>query len=155
MKITRLMIALFIVVLVVSGLTAFPLQIELNFLLRNFSFMEPLQSWLYSVHSGIMYNAKEYPFIQYGSDWLAFAHIIIALPFLKLYQKPSENLWIVNWGLLACLGIFLFVPIAGFVREIPLFWQLIDVSFGFFGGLWLLIIKNRIMKHEYNSEFLS
>jgi hypothetical protein len=45
---------------------------------------------------------------------------------------------VLNVGLIACVGVFFIALICGPIREIPLFWQLIDCSFGFLAALPLL-----------------
>jgi len=129
----------------VSGITAFPLQWELS-VLQEWTFLpDGIYNWILIVNQGLQYNAELYPFMQYGTDWLAFAHIVIALPFIKLYKDPVQHAWLVDWGIIACIGILVLVPIAGAVRGIPYMWQLIDASFGLFGGLLLWIIRREIM----------
>src|SRR5690242_11148484 len=80
----RVWIVLFIIGLVLSGLTAFPLEWETGVLNRIFNVSpappaggEPaLHSWLRRVHEGIVNTNRDYPFMAYGTDWLAFAHLV-------------------------------------------------------------------------------
>src|SRR5690348_1913633 len=77
----RIWVSLFIVGLVLSGVTAFPLERETGMLNRIFHVAqiapaggEPaLHSWLRRVHEGIVNTNRNYPFMAYGTDWLAFA----------------------------------------------------------------------------------
>ena len=82
-------------------------------------------------------NAK-YPFIAYGTDWLAFAHFVIAVAFIGPWRDPVRNVWVVEFGMIACALVVPFALVMGSVREIPFGWRLIDCSFGVFGivPLW-------------------
>jgi hypothetical protein len=50
-----------------------------------------------------------------------------------------RNIWVVEFGMIACVLIVPFSLIAGGLRGIPMFWRLIDCSFGVLGivPLWL------------------
>ena len=124
----------FIVALVLSGLTAFPLETELKWLvgLTNDSNTWMTQ-WLKRVHEGIKDTNKQYPFMAYGSDWLAFAHLGIAVVFIGPLKDPVRNIWVIQFGMIACLMIFPLAFIAGEIRGIPIAWRLIDCAFGAFG----------------------
>jgi len=37
-----------------------------------------------------------YPFIAYGTDWLAFAHFVIAIAFIGPWRDPVRNVWVVE-----------------------------------------------------------
>jgi hydrogenase/urease accessory protein HupE len=75
----------------------------------------------------------------YGTDWLAFAHIVIAIAFFGAIRDPVRNIWVVEFGMIACMLVVPLALIWGGVRSIPFFWRLIDCSFGVFGilPLWL------------------
>lgn len=134
---------IFIFLLVLSGITAFPLQTEINYLASAMNASTDgnlVQGWLFDVNEAINYLNTTYPFLSYGTDWLAFAHIIIAIFFIGVYKDPVRNSWITTTGIIACLLVFPLAFIAGYVRGIPFFWQLIDCSFGAFGLIPLLLI---------------
>ena len=95
----RLIIAFVIFGLFVSGLTAFPLLMELNILANlvtgGSSDLEPdnyqgLAHWVLKVREGLDDTYKDYPFIAYGTDWLAFGHVIIALFFILPFREPAR-----------------------------------------------------------------
>ena len=142
----RALLVLFTVGLVLSGLTAFPLKIEvdiLNGLVGQRSSLGSLwpetAAWIPRVHAGISEVHRRYPFMLYGTDWLAFAHIIIAVAFLGAVRDPVRNIWVVEFGMIACVLVVPLALICGGFRGIPFFWRLIDCSFGVFGilPLWL------------------
>ena len=90
----------------------------------------------------------QFPFLFYGYDWLAFAHIVIAMAFIGPYKDPVRNKWIIEWAMLACLAVFPLALIAGPIRGIPWFHILIDCSFGIIGLIPLFITRKWIMKLE-------
>ncbi len=141
-------VLIFISLLVLSGVTAFPLQTELNFLANSVDAETPglLGNWIIEVSDAINFVSTDYPFLAYGTDWLAFAHIIISIFFIGVYIDPVKNIWVTKTGVIACLLIFPVAFIAGWVRGIPLFWQLIDCSFGALGLIPLLMIHKNTQK---------
>jgi len=58
---------------------------------------------------------------------------------------PVRNVWVVQWAMIACLSIIPLALIAGPVRHIPFWWSCIDMSFGVFGLIQLLVL-HRIIK---------
>lgn len=136
-------VVLFITLLILSGITAFPVQTELNFIIETFDVNQHnglMYHWLFEVNRAVNDINLSYPFLSYGTDWLAFAHIVISIFFVGVYQDPIKNVWITKTGIVSCLLIFPVAFIAGYVRGIPLFWQLIDCSFGALGLIPLMLI---------------
>jgi hypothetical protein len=84
--------------------------------------------------------------LAYGTDWLAFGHVAIAIAFLGVLQDPRRNIWVVHFGIIACLLIVPWTLIFGAIRKIPFFWQLIDMSFGLVGLLPLWLARQSILK---------
>ncbi|RYY33313.1 MAG: hypothetical protein EOP46_16780, partial [Sphingobacteriaceae bacterium] len=65
-------ILIIIIGLTISGITAFPLQSELKWLITHDGwFPVALQNWLTTVHDAIWYINIHYLFLSYGTDWLA------------------------------------------------------------------------------------
>jgi hypothetical protein len=139
----RLALLVFIIGLVLSGLTAFPLLRELDALvaLRGLDALPPetalagLDTWLLTVRNGLRASYAQYPWLAYGTDWLAFGHLVIALFFIGPWRDPVGNRWVLQVGMLACVLVMPLALIAGAVRQIPLGWRLIDCSFGIIGIL--------------------
>ncbi|MGC9536633.1 hypothetical protein [Streptomyces sp. UG1] len=115
----RVWLALFVVCLVLSGATAFPLVHELRWtedLSRALSVPEhlpALMDWIERVRRGLDTADADYPFLLHGTDWLAFAHLI-----------------------------------CGPIRGIPSWWSVIDMSFGVFGPIPLYVVRKRIKRLE-------
>jgi len=155
----RILLVLFIAGLVLSGLTAFPLERELVLLNHYFGVAsvapigaEPaLHTWLRRVLVGIVDTNHNYPFLAYGTDWLAFGHLAIAVAFLGPLRDPVRNKWVLVFGVIACAGVIPLALIAGQVRGIPFYWRLIDMSFGVFGALPLLLCLHYVRRLEHMS----
>ncbi len=142
----RLSLGFFIVGLVLGGLTAFPLLTELRVLAgwlgiahpANYAQLSGLQHWIARVLFALEQNQREFPFLAYGTDWLAFGHLCITVFFIRPFLKPLESDWVLKCGLACCAAVIPTAMIAGQIRGIPLFWRLIDSSFGVIGALPLL-----------------
>lgn len=144
----------FIIALAISGLTAIPLQWESSILYRMFgegtalgARVPALANWLAFIYQGLNSISREYPFMNYGTDWLAFAHIAIA--FLGPLRDPVRNIWVIEFGMIACALVIPTALVFGSLRGIPLFWQIIDCSFGIFGLVLLYIARNYTRRLDY------
>ncbi len=146
----------FMITLFLSGLTAMPVEAELSFLARCFPADTAIGQWIEKIYTGVYNTNKNYPFIAYGYDWLAFAHFVLAILFIGPLRDPVRNKWIVEFGIIACLLVIPFAMIAGQFRGIPFWWRLIDCSFGIIGLIPLSIclkqIKNLELIINKNSE---
>jgi len=154
----RIMLSVFIVLLVLSGVTAFPLETELSVFVRFKSFMPAgCQQWILNVYNALVKTNKAYPYLSYGTDWLAFAHLVIAVVFIGPLKDPVRNIWVIQFGMIACVMVFPLAFIAGPIRAIPFYWQLIDCSFGVFGLIPLFICyrKIRLLESKNNSTSFS
>ncbi len=140
----RRWLAFFMFMLVISGLTAIPLQEQLGVAKRFFDFDSSIGIWLNEVYDGIVEMKQKHPWLFYGYDWLAFAHIIIAIAFIGPYKDPVRNKWVIEFGMIACALILPFAMIVGFFRGIPFWWRLIDCSFGIIGMIPLVICYRKI-----------
>ncbi|MXG25472.1 hypothetical protein [Streptomyces sp. YIM 132580] len=146
----------FIVSLVLSGLTAFPLVTELRWaeeLLKASASPVPehlpgLMEWITLVREGVDTIDRDQPFMLYGTDWLAFAHLVIAVAFYGPYRDPVRNIWVIEFGMIACAGIIPLALVCGPIRGIPFWWSVIDMSFGVFGVVPLLIVRRMIKRLE-------
>lgn len=148
----RLWLGLFVCGLVVAGLTAFALEPETRLIVdwlrgpgAGFASRLPaLAAWLELVHAGLAASYARYPFLAYGTDWLAFAHLTIAVAFAGPLRDPVRNKWVVEFGMIACLMVIPLALICGPLRGIPGFWTLIDISFGVTGIVPLLLAYRHI-----------
>ena len=148
-----------IIGLILSGVTAFPLLHELNILcdimgvggIHQADGYSGLVWWILRVREGLEHTYSRYPFIAYGTDWLAFGHIIIALFFVGPLIDPVRNVWVLYVGMAACVAVFPLALICGPIRGIPFYWTLIDCSFGVGGFIplwWARSLVKRLAAGE-------
>ena len=157
----RLLLILFALGLLISGLTAFPLVWEVNLLKRIVdgahgltSLIPGLSDWITTVHTGITETFRLYPFMAYGTDWLGFAHIVIAIAFWGPIRDPVRNIWVIEFGMIACVLLIPLALIFGPIRGIPFGWTLVDCSFGVVGiiPLWLAHRLTRRMMEAQSAQ---
>jgi hypothetical protein len=145
----RVLIWIFVLGLILSGITAFPLESELKFITGHFPYKGTVISgWLDKVYEALKNSNENYPFLSYGTDWLAFAHLIIAVVFIGPLKDPEKNIWVIEFGMIACISVFPLALIAGEIRQIPIFWRIIDCSFGVIGIIPLYIARRLIKIRE-------
>lgn len=145
----RLLTVFYIVALLFWGITAFPLESELAIICNIMGISEDaapdtysgLKYWIATVYEGLISTNRDFPFLAYGTDWLAFSHIVIAVAFIGLYFKPIRNIWIVYFGIIACIGVIPLALICGEIRGIPFYWRMIDCSFCLFGIIPLYVLR--------------
>lgn len=144
----QVLLVLYGLALMAIGLATIPLQVEIA-VLENVagegSALEEvwpaMAHWISRVQEGVSRAYGTYPLLQYGTDWLAFAHVVIGIALLGAARAPLRNVWLVEWGMIACILVVPTALIFGAVRGIPFFWRLVDSSFGLFGliPLWLAL----------------
>ncbi len=142
----RITMGIFIVGLLASGITAFPLLAEMKLLstwLGLSAAVSPaghsgMDFWILTVRFGLEDMYGRYPWIAYGTDWLAFGHIAIAFFFVGPLLRPAEGRSAIHAGIAACILVIPVALVCGAIRGIPLYWRFIDCAFGVFGILPLL-----------------
>ncbi len=143
----RWLTVLFIVGLFLSGVTAIPIETEVRWLVEWTGARAPSTEastwaiWLRKIDDALTDTGHRYPFIAYGGDWLAFGHFMIALAFVWAWRDPVRHRWLFDYGLIACALVIPYALAMGAVRGIPLWWRLIDCSFGVFGAIPLWICR--------------
>jgi len=146
----------FVIGLAISGITAFPLPQEVALLARwmgvpdgaSADSLTGLTAWIAQVRDALLETDAKYPFLFYGTDWLAFAHLVIALLFIGPYRDPVRNIWVIEWAMIACVLVWPLALICGPIRGIPFTWQLIDCSFGVVGLIPLIVCRRLIKRLE-------
>lgn len=151
----RVLLVGFMIGLFISGITAFPLPREVSMLADWVGARDggnsTLTHWIAYVSSGLEATQASYPFLFYGTDWLAFGHLVIGLLFIGPARDPLRNVWVIQWGILACVLVIPLALICGPIRGIPFFWRLIDCSFGVVGVVPLLVCLRDIRELQNNS----
>lgn len=140
----KIYIAIVIIGLAVSGITAFPIESELALLARPGN--SAMNHWLNTIYRAVKTTNQAYPWLSYGTDWLAFAHVMLAVLFIGPLRDPVKNIWVIEFGMIACVSIFPLAFIAGSIRGIPVFWRVIDCSFGVIGIIPLYLSHAAIKK---------
>src|ERR1044071_4049270 len=105
-------IIVFMISLALSGITAIPAETELSLLVSYFP-DGSTGKWLERVFIGIRDTNNRYPFLAYGYDWLAFAHIVLAVLFIGPLKDPVKNKWVIEFGIIASILIIPYALIAG------------------------------------------
>jgi hypothetical protein len=150
---------IFIIGLVLSGATAIPLTSEVDWLVKASGARELTISsasavspgwtvWLNRVQAALQNANERYPFLTYGTDWLAFGHFVIALVFVGALRDPVRNCWLFTFGMVACALVIPYALVFGAVRGIPLWWRLIDCSFGLFGIVPVYLCRRWVIELE-------
>ncbi|WP_046369765.1 hypothetical protein [Flavihumibacter petaseus] len=141
----------FMCCLLLSGLTAYPIETLLSRAVSHqpaILLNTKLSGWLQTTCDAVTATNRNYPFLAYGTDWLAFAHVLFTMLFIGPLIDPVRNKWVIQFGLIACAAIPVQVLFSGSVRHIPVYWQLIDCSFGLFGAIPLWIVYNKIRQRK-------
>ncbi len=147
LKQIRIIIIVFMILLIISGITASPAESGVAWLLKfDISYPANVSAFLSKVYEGLHETNTKYPFLFYGYDWLAFAHIVIAMAFVGPFRDPVKNIWVIEWGMWSCVAVLFLAFIAGPIRGIPIYWQLIDCSFGLIGIVPLYICRRKIIQ---------
>jgi hypothetical protein len=161
----RYLTCLLIAGLVASGATAIPLQWELDTTARILRVADPasgsattgLAKWIVKVRDAVSDTDSKYPFIAYGTDWLAFGHFVIAIAFVGALRDPVRNIWLFQFGMIACVLLVPYAFVFGGVRGIPVPWRLIDCSFGVFGFIPLWLCQRsaaKLARKQFSNEAL-
>ncbi|HEX8465520.1 MAG TPA: hypothetical protein VF627_12960 [Abditibacterium sp.] len=133
----RVLLSGFIVGVLLSGATAFPLTWELNLLVEwlapHRERFPALFEWVSRVRTGLVQTDAQFPFIAYGTDWLAFGHLMIAAAYIGPWRDPVRNRFILEWGMFCCVAVIPLAFVCGPIRGIPLGWTLVDCAFGVVG----------------------
>jgi hypothetical protein len=156
----KLLTWFFITALVFSGATAIPLEWELGVGARflgvdgktSAEVTSGTGHWVLKVSEGLQDTNEKYPFMAYGTDWLAFGHFAIAVAFLGALRDPVRNRWLFQFGMIACVLVVPYAFVFGGVRGIPIYWRLIDCSFGVFGLIPLWLCNRWIGELEQRGE---
>ena len=129
----RWMLAIVAFGLLVSGVTVWPAVWELKTAVHLvWGDGQPtggLHGFVVRAIEGLVSTEAKYPFLLYAHDWLAFAHVMLAILFAGAIRDPVRNVWIVQCGLIMCVLIPVLAGVCIPLRGIPLYWFWIDFSF--------------------------
>ena len=92
--------------LFVAGVTVWPVIWELKTAVHivwgDGKPANDLHRFIAQAIGGIESVKATYPFLLYAHDWLAFAHIMLAVLVAGAIRDPVRNVWIVQCGLIMC-----------------------------------------------------
>lgn len=152
MKRAKWMLWIVVAGLFMSGVTIWPAIFELETLIGIlWGDAEPtgaLHRFLVLVVDSLHATKADYHFLWYAGDWLAFAHIVLAILFAGAARDPVRNKWIVQCGLIMCALIPLLAGICIPIRGLPIFWFFVDSAFAPAAAIPLLIVLHDIRKVE-------
>ena len=69
--------------------------------------------WTDRVYEGVRQTNQSFPFLAYGTDWLTFAHLIIAMLFIGVLNDPVKINGLLNGRLPAACLVFLSLIFSG------------------------------------------
>lgn len=148
----KLMLAIVAFGLFMSGVTIWPAIPELKtavwIVWGNTPPTGTLHAFVLKAIEGLEYMNANYRFMLYGYDWLAFAHIGLAILFAGAIRDPVKNIWVVQCGLILCILIPILAGICIPIRGLPSIWFLFDFIFAPGAGIPLLIALHDIRKIE-------
>jgi len=152
LKRAQWMLAIVAFGLLVSAITVWPAVAELKWAVRVvWGDAEPagtLHRFVLQVIEALEAVEADYPFLLYAHDWLAFAHIVLAILFAGAIRDPVRNVWIVQCGLIMCLLVPVLAAICVPIRGLPPVWFWIDAAFAPAAGLPLWIAWRDIRRAE-------
>ena len=105
--------------------------------------------WLIHVQDALTRTQTDFPFLFYGTDWLAFGHFVIALSFVGAIRDPVRNRWLFTFGMVACVLVIPYALVCGAIRAIPLWWRFIDCSFGVVGFIPMALCRRWVEVLEF------
>lgn len=153
------MLGIIVFGLLVSGITVWPAGPELKLAVQiawgNSAPTGVLHSFVLQAIVGLESMQENYPFMLYAHDWLAFAHIVLAILFAGAIKDPVRNVWIVQCGLIMCALVPILAGICIPIRGIPFIWFWIDCAFAPAAALPLWIALKDIKKAEQDIRQVS
>lgn len=152
MKRIRILLIIFTVLFLLSGLTVFAVDWEIRTTIKVLwgdapsgdGFLSPIHEKLIEIRDALPILKNQYPFMFYGLDWLGFAFIVMSILFIGAIRDPIRNKWVIQFALISCVLVIPFAVIFVPLRGMPWLWVLIDSSFGIFGAIPLVIILRDI-----------
>ena len=152
LKRAKWMLAIVVFGLVVSGITVWPAVPELKWAVGiAWGDAEPtgvLHAFVLRAIEGLESVEASYPFMLYAHDWLAFAHIVLAILFAGAIKDPVRNVWVVQCGLIMCALVPVLAGICIPIRGLPLRWFWIDFAFAPAAAVPLWIALRDIRRAE-------
>jgi len=152
LKRAKIMLGIVAFGLFMSGVTVWPAVPELKTVVRVvWGDGEPvgvLHGFILQAIEGLESVEENYPFMLYAHDWLAFAHIVLAILFAGAIRDPVRNIWVVQCGLIMCTLVPVLAGICIPIRGLPLVWFWVDFLFAPAAAIPLWIALRDIRRAE-------
>ena len=152
LKRAKWMLAVVAFGLFVSGVTIWPAVWELKTGVRllwgDASPTGPIHAFLVRAIEALETTQSTQPFLMYGYDWLAFAHIVLAILFAGAIRDPVRNVWVVQCGLIMCALVPILAVVCVPLRGMPHQWFWVDFAFAPGAALPLWIALRDIRRAE-------
>lgn len=107
-----------------------------------------LSFWVDRIFTGLSETYAKFPFLAYGTGWLAYAHIVLASLIIGPLKDPVKNIWVIEFGIISCCLVIPFAIIFVQIRDVPYLWTIVDCSCGLLGIIPLLIVRSAVKKLE-------
>jgi hypothetical protein len=150
--VARWMLGIVALGLFLSGVTVWPAVSELKAAVDLlWGGQEPiglLHSFVLEAIRGLETMKANYPFLLYAHDWLAFAHIVLAIMFAGAIRDPVRNKWIVQCGLIMCALVPVLAGVCIPLRGLPLRWFWVDSAFAVCAAVPLWVANRAIRQVE-------
>lgn len=148
----RVMLAIVSFGLFLAGVTIWPATWELKtFVELVWGNSEPtgtLHRFIVETIVALEMLGADYPFLLYGYDWLAFAHIVLAILFAGAIRDPVRNLWVIQFGLICCILVPVLAAVFVPIRGLPSMWFWVDFAFAPGAALPLLVALRDVRRIE-------
>ena len=133
----RVLLTLFIILLILGGLSAF-LLVPLFSLLDRLSgdgkvlcdYFPTVAHWVSMIQQSLTETGEKNPFMFYATDWIGFAHIVMVIACIGPLREPIRNIWVIQFAMVGCILMIPMTLITGIFRGLPWFWQLFDCGIG-------------------------
>src|SRR5580765_6075982 len=156
LKRAKIMLGIVAFGLFVSGVTVWPaiweLKTGVHFIWGDGEPTGVVHGFVVKAIAALESVKANYPFLLYAHDWLAFAHIMLAILFAGAIRDPVRNIWIVQCGLIMCALIPVLAGICIPIRGIPMCWFWIDFAFAPAAALPLWIALRDLRRVERLSK---
>jgi hypothetical protein len=148
----RLMLAIVAFGLFMSGVTIWPGIWELKLVVDLvWGTAEPtgmVHRFIVETIAALEMLVANYPFLLYGYDWLAFAHIVLAILFAGAIRDPVRNIWVIQFGVICCVLVPVLAGVFVPIRGLPAAWFWIDFAFAPGAAIPLLVAWRDVAKIE-------
>jgi hypothetical protein len=152
----RMMLTVVSLGLFVSGMTCYFLPWELTTIIDivwgrgadAWTGFSEMHTFILKMEAAIYHVNEHYPEMFLGTDYLGFAHILLAILFIGPIINPVKNIWVVHFGMICCVLVIPAAFLFGYLRGAPTMHYFVDASFGIGAMLFLLIAMRKIMTME-------